>query len=142
MSDGSTLKVYCDMHNGTWCIDTGYGMIYSKTVCIDTGYGMIYSKTVCICRRVDARHQYQGSAKQNTYAITGALNAGKFDKKSSYKLTDKQINEIAADAGTKDFLLICSDEVEFGKFRSFCPLFGLWMYMGGVLSDGRTGRAF
>ena len=62
----------------------------------------------------------QGSTKQNTYAITGALNAGKFDKKSSYKLTDKQINEIAADAGTKDFLLICSDEVEFGKFRSVC----------------------
>ena len=54
------------------------------------------------------------STKQNEYAITGALNAGKYDSGTAYKLSDKHINEIAADAGTKDFLLICSDEVEFG----------------------------
>ena len=108
MSDGSTLKVYCDMHNGTWRIHTPCTWVWHMTNPSTSSGG--WTRVVNI----------QGSTKQNTYAITGALNAGKFDKKSSYKLTDKQINEIAADAGTKDFLLICSDEVEFGKFRSVC----------------------
>ena len=59
-----------------------------------------------------------GSTKQNSYAITGALNSGQTSKSQSYKLTDAHINEIATDAGTKDFLLICAGEVEFGKFAS------------------------
>ena len=57
-----------------------------------------------------------GSTKQDQYAITGGLNPGQTSKSQSYKLTDAHINEIATDAGTKDFLLICAGEVEFGEF--------------------------
>ena len=67
-----------------------------------------------------------GSTKQNSYAITGALNSGQTSKSQSYKLTDAHINEIATDAGTKDFLLICAGEVEFGKFASVFAQFLDW----------------
>lgn len=50
---------------------------------------------------------------QADYVKSTAVNAGYTSASSMYKLSDDQINLIAASGGVKDYLYVCGDEVEF-----------------------------
>jgi len=53
------------------------------------------------------------STPQSDYVDVNAVNDGITNSTSMYKLSDRQINEIAVSAGVKDYLYVCGDEVEF-----------------------------
>ena len=119
MANGQRLKVYCDMKNGMLSGPnperTHRHLIHMDLIAkLSTPAGG-WTRVINVL----------GCTKQTAFAVTGALHVGRTSESLTYKLTDAHINEIATDAGTKDFLLICAGEVEFGKFTSVCSLFGL-----------------
>ena len=60
---------------------------------------------------------------QSAYMVTGAVSAGTTASTTFYKLSDNQINDLAANAGNKDYLYICGDEVRAGTTHARAQVF-------------------
>ena len=58
-------------------------------------------------------HNILTTTPQASYCTESAANAGTTASTSFYKLSDLQVNEIAASTGVRDYLYVCGDEVEF-----------------------------